>query len=151
ANVTKTSPKCKRAGQGTFSPGRYLGRPGGREPGQAYDRPHSRGALVPHFTGGRTLSHAPRSWTAHIAAALGLLSLLGVLCFHFPELLTSPEVRATYTEGFARRLLLVGLAGAFVLGTVAVLRRRNRRVAMLGVGSAAIAVMLGGATVEFDA
>lgn len=91
-----------------------------------------------------------RSWTAHLAAGLGLLSLLGVLCFHFPELLTSREFRASYTEGFARHLLLVGLAGAFVLGTLAVLRRRQRRVAMVGVGAAALAVMLGGATVQFD-
>jgi sterol desaturase/sphingolipid hydroxylase (fatty acid hydroxylase superfamily) len=90
-----------------------------------------------------------RSWTAHLAAALGLLSLLGVLCFHFPELLTSREFRASYTEGFARHLLLIGLSGAFVLGTLAVLRRRQRRVAMVGVGAAALAVMLGGATVQF--
>jgi hypothetical protein len=34
---------------------------------------------------------------------------------------------------------------------VAILRGRNRRVAMLGVGSAAVAVVLGGATVHFDA
>lgn len=97
------------------------------------------------------MTAATRSWTAYIAAALGLLSLLGVLCFHFPELLTSREFRATYTEGFARDLLLVGLVGAFALGTLAVLRRRNRRVAMVGVGAAALTVMLGGATVEFDA
>lgn len=95
------------------------------------------------------MTRTSRSWTAHISAGLGLLSLLGVLCFHFPELLTSREFRAAYTEGFARQLLLIGLAGAFVLGTLAVLRRRNRRVAMVGVGSAAVAVMLGGATVQF--
>ena len=50
---------------------------------------------------------ANRSWTAHIAALLGLSSLLGVLCFHFPDLLTSREFRQVYTEGFARGLLLV--------------------------------------------
>lgn len=92
-----------------------------------------------------------RSWTAHIAAALGLLALAGVLCFHFPELLTSKEFRATYTEAFARRLLLGGLVAAFVLGTLAILRGRNPRVALVGVGAAALAVLLGGATVHFDA
>jgi len=94
---------------------------------------------------------ARRSWLAHISAALGLSALLGVLCFHFPELLTSRDFRAVYTEVFARHLLLFGLIAAFTTGTFAILRGRNRRVAMLGVGSAAVAVVLGGATVHFDA
>lgn len=91
-----------------------------------------------------------RSWFAYISAGLGLLALLGVLCFHFPELLTSREFRQTYEEGFARQLLLFGLVAAFVLGTVAILRGTDRRVAMVGVGSAALAVLAGGATVHFD-
>lgn len=91
-----------------------------------------------------------RSWLAYLSAGLGLLSVLGVLCFHFPELLTSREFRAVYEERFARQLLLAGLAAAFALGTLAILRGRNRRVALLGVASAALAVLLGGATVHFD-
>jgi lathosterol oxidase len=91
-----------------------------------------------------------RSWFAYMSAGLGLLALLGVLCFHFPELLTSREFRQTYEEGFARQLLLVGLVAAFVLGTVAILRGTDRRVALVGVGSAALAVLAGGATVHFD-
>jgi lathosterol oxidase len=91
-----------------------------------------------------------RSWLAHISAGLGLSALLGVLCFHFPELLTSRDFRAVYTEVFARNLLLIGLVAAFASGTFAILRGRDRRVAMLGVGSAALAVLLGGATVHFD-
>ncbi|MBL8269319.1 sterol desaturase family protein [Steroidobacter sp.] len=92
-----------------------------------------------------------RSWFAYLSAALGLASLLGVLCFHFPELLTSRDFRAAYTEEFARRLLLIGLIAAFVLGTVAVLRNTNKRVALTGVVSAGLAVLLGGATIQFDA
>ena len=75
-----------------------------------------------------------KSWLAHISAGLGISALLGVLCFHFPELLTSREFRAAYTEDFARNLLLVGLVAAFVLGTVSILRGRSRGVALLGVG-----------------
>ena len=91
-----------------------------------------------------------RSWLAHISAGLGLSALVGVLCFHFPQLLTSREFRAAYTEDFARNLLLIGLVAAFVLGTVSILRNRSRGVALLGVGSAAVAVLLGGATVHFN-
>lgn len=91
-----------------------------------------------------------RSWFAYLSACLGLLALLGVACFHFPDLLTSRDFRKVYTEGFARQMLLSGLVAAFVLGTVAILRNRNKRVALVGVGSAALAVLLGGATVHFD-
>ena len=92
-----------------------------------------------------------RSYFAYISALLGCLSLFGVACFHFPELLTSRDFRHVYTETFARHLLLVGLVLAFVLGTLAILRGRNRRIAMLGVGTATLAVLLGGTKVEFDA
>ena len=90
-----------------------------------------------------------RSWLAAISAGLGLSAMLGVLCFHFPELLTSREFRQAYEEGFARQLLLFGLVAAFVLGTVAILRDTDRKVAFVGVLSAALAVLAGGATVHF--
>jgi sterol desaturase/sphingolipid hydroxylase (fatty acid hydroxylase superfamily) len=91
-----------------------------------------------------------RSILAHASAFLGLSAVVGVLCFHFPQLLTSREFRNVYTEDFARQLLLVGLIAAFVMGTVAILRGHNRRVALLGVGSATLAVLLGGTDVRFD-
>lgn len=90
------------------------------------------------------------TWSASLSAALGLLAVLGVLCFHFPELLTSRDIRTLYTEQFARHLLLFGIIAAFVLGTSAILRNRGKRVALVGVLSAALAVLLGGATVHFD-
>ena len=80
---------------------------------------------------------------------LGTLSLVAVLCFHFPDLLTSREFRAVYTEGFARTVLLIGLAVAFFTGTLAVLRDQHKRWAFAGVGSATLAVVLGGTTVSF--
>jgi sterol desaturase/sphingolipid hydroxylase (fatty acid hydroxylase superfamily) len=91
-----------------------------------------------------------RSFFAYASALLGLLSLFAVLCFHYPELLTSKEFRAVYTEGFARSLLLIGLSAAFSLGTLAILRDRNKRIALIGVGSATLAVLLGGTNVQVD-
>jgi lathosterol oxidase len=91
-----------------------------------------------------------RSWFAYLSAGLGLLSILGVLCFHFPEALTSRDFRAVYDESFARQLLLLGIVAAFLLGVTAILRDRNRQVALVGVGSATLAVLLGGASVHFD-
>ncbi len=97
------------------------------------------------------MTQPKRSWFAYMSAGLGLLSLMGVLCFHFPDLLTSRDFRAVYTEEFARNTLLIGLIAAFILGTLAILRGRDPRVAMIGVCSAALAVLLGGAKVEFGA
>lgn len=93
---------------------------------------------------------ATRSWLAHISAGLGAAALLGVLAFHFPALLTSRDFRATYSEEFARGLLLIGLIVAFVFGTLAVLRGRSARVGLTGVCLAALASFLGGATIPVD-
>lgn len=93
---------------------------------------------------------ALRSWFAYLSAGLGLLSFLGVMCFHFPEALTSRDFRAVYNESFARQLLLLGIVAAFLLGVTAILRDRNRKVALVGVGSATLAVLLGGTSVHFD-
>lgn len=94
------------------------------------------------------MTSSDRNLTSYAAALLGVLSLLAVFCFHFPELLTSREFRAVYSTEFARWLLLAGLVGAFVLGTVAVLRDQNRRVALAGVAAAGAAVLLGGTAVQ---
>lgn len=91
-----------------------------------------------------------RQFAPGATCLLGVLSLLTVLCFHFPELLTSQEFRAIYTEGFARTLLLVGLVLTFVLGPVAVLRGHHRRYALVGLAAGGLAVVLGGTTVEFE-
>ncbi len=91
-----------------------------------------------------------RSTLAWGSALLGVLGVVAVLCFHFPDLLTSREFRQVYTERFARNLLLLGLIAAFAMGTLAILRGREQRVALLGVGSATLAVLLGGTGIEFD-
>jgi sterol desaturase/sphingolipid hydroxylase (fatty acid hydroxylase superfamily) len=91
-----------------------------------------------------------RLFLPYVSCLLGVLSLLSVLCFHFPELLTSREFRVIYTDEFARALLLFGLVAAFVLGTAAVLRDQSRRVALTGVGAATLAVLLGGTDVQVD-
>jgi sterol desaturase/sphingolipid hydroxylase (fatty acid hydroxylase superfamily) len=95
---------------------------------------------------------APRAsaFAAHASALLGVLALVAVLCFHFPDLLTSRDIRALYSERFARTLLLAGLIVAFVLGTWAILRDRHRRIALVGLAAATLAVFLGGSDVRFE-
>src|SRR5687767_4104950 len=81
---------------------------------------------------------------------LGVLSLLTVLCFHFPRMLTSQEFRAVYTEDFARNMLTVGLVLTFIMGPIAILRGHYRRYAYVGLASGTLAIVLGGATVQFE-
>ena len=85
------------------------------------------------------------------SAALGVLSLCGVLCFRFPALLTSEQVRAAYTTEFARRLLFGSLLAAYTLGVVSYALNRSKRAAWIGIGSALLASLLGGARVEVSA
>ncbi|MBF4161260.1 sterol desaturase family protein [Nocardioides acrostichi] len=91
-----------------------------------------------------------RSLLPASSCLFGLLSLLGVMCFHFPRELTSAEFRSAYSVDFARDLLLFGLVASFVLGTLAVLLDRGRRAALVGVGAASVAVLLGGSDVAVE-
>ena len=45
-----------------------------------------------------------------VALTLGVLCLLAVLAFHFPEYLTTPELRHQYSVDVLRQVLFVGLA-----------------------------------------
>jgi len=55
-----------------------------------------------------------------IALALALLCLLGVLAFHFPEYLTTPELRKQYSVELLRQVMLVSLlvAGGLALANI---------------------------------
>ena len=62
-----------------------------------------------------------------IAFALAVLCLLGVLAFHFPEYLTTPELRHQYSVDVLRQLLLLALlvAGGLSLACIVVGVRRG--------------------------
>ena len=62
-----------------------------------------------------------------IALSLGFLCLLAVLAFHFPQYLTTPDLRHKYSVDVLRQVLLVGLlvAGGMSLGNLVLNRQRN--------------------------
>ncbi|PSJ19015.1 fatty acid hydroxylase, partial [Halomonas sp. ND22Bw] len=47
--------------------------------------------------------------TGTIALSLGILCFLGVLAFHFPQYLTTPELRRSYNVDIMRTILLVAM------------------------------------------
>lgn len=92
--------------------------------------------------------------TGRIAGAcsvfFGLLSLLGALCFHFPEYLTTPELRATYSVPVLRGLLLAGMLLAIGFGSWTFFRGGARRYGAAGIGMTLLTIWLGGANIEVD-
>jgi sterol desaturase/sphingolipid hydroxylase (fatty acid hydroxylase superfamily) len=82
-----------------------------------------------------------------IALLLASLSLLAVIAFHFPEYLTTPELRHKYSVDVLRQLLFAGLlvAGGLSLGNLILGRRRNPNLVAFALVIAAVA--LGGSRV----
>jgi sterol desaturase/sphingolipid hydroxylase (fatty acid hydroxylase superfamily) len=85
-----------------------------------------------------------------LSAALGLIGLGAVLCFHFPELFTTPEARALYPLPYIRALLHLVLVASFGLGVISLSLRRNKALGTIGVCATLIAALLGGSRVSVD-
>ena len=61
-----------------------------------------------------------------IALGLGILCLLGVLAFHFPQYLTTPELRRNYNPDIIRHIMFAALVIAGSISLLNVLFRRRR-------------------------
>lgn len=77
-----------------------------------------------------------------LAFALGLLCLLGVLAFHFPEYLTTPMLRKQYSVDVLRQILFFSLilAGGLSLANIIRGRKRNLNIAAFCLVLAAVAL-----------
>ena len=82
-----------------------------------------------------------------MASSLGFLGLLAVLAFHFPQYLTTPDLRHKYSVDVLRQLLLVALlaAGGMSLGNLVLGRQRNLN--LVAFALVLIATALGGSRV----
>ncbi|MFT7278330.1 MAG: hypothetical protein ACI8WI_001858, partial [Pseudoalteromonas distincta] len=63
--------------------------------------------------------------SGYIACFLAILSCLGVLAFHFPEYLTTPELRKSYSVDFLRQLMFASLLVSGSLGLLNFVRNTN--------------------------
>jgi sterol desaturase/sphingolipid hydroxylase (fatty acid hydroxylase superfamily) len=85
--------------------------------------------------------------SGYLSVALGTLGVLAVLCFMFPDYLTTPSLRAGYNLSLLRKLLTAGLvfSGGFGLLTFAL--NKQKRLGALGLFLTAVALYLGGSAV----
>src|SRR6185369_12490831 len=89
-------------------------------------------------------------WSGVLSAFFGALAFGGVIVLHFPQLLSSPELRPHYTLQAIRILLQCVIAGALVFGVVSAMLRRKKVLAFTGMLLALGATLLGGASVEIN-
>ncbi len=64
--------------------------------------------------------------TGGIAFILGVGSFLGVMCFHYPEIFTTRELREVYDVPMLRNVLMVSMYVALGTGIFSFIRRRGR-------------------------
>jgi lathosterol oxidase len=73
-----------------------------------------------------------------------------VVCLHFPQLLSSPELRPFYPMHLIRLLIQAVIAGAIFFGVVSAMLRKKKVLALTGMLFALGATLLGGASVPIN-
>lgn len=86
--------------------------------------------------------------SGYIAVTLALLSFLGVLAFHFPQYLTTPELRQSYDVTVIRYVMFAGLVISGALGLWNIIRNVNKRAAIIAWCLVSVTIALGGHRVE---
>ena len=86
--------------------------------------------------------------SGYLSALLGLSALAGVLCFRFPELLTTADIRAQTDPELMRQLIFAFLVVGSVAGAVNFLFDKGRKQAVAGLVACTLAVLFGGSGVE---
>jgi len=87
-------------------------------------------------------------WANVLSAFFGVLAFGGVLCLYFPQVLTTPELRAHYPVATIRLLIQGLIWSSLFFGTIGALLRKKKVLALFGLGLATLAALLGGANVK---
>lgn len=89
-------------------------------------------------------------WSGVLSAFFGILAFGAVVCLHFPQLLSAPELRAYYPMDLIRLLIQAVIVAAIVCGVVSAMLRRKKILALTGLLAALGATLLGGASVPIN-
>jgi len=83
-----------------------------------------------------------------VSIFLALLSLLGLLCFKFPEWLTTADLREIYTAEMVEALMFVAIVLSFSFSILSFILSKNKKYAVVGIILCACTIFLGGFEVE---
>jgi sterol desaturase/sphingolipid hydroxylase (fatty acid hydroxylase superfamily) len=87
-------------------------------------------------------------WASGVLSVLaGAVALGGVLCFQFPEWLTTPAFRSHYSIPLLRRTVQLLLVVSFVSGALSLALRRRKVLGATGIGLCLAASLLGGSSI----
>lgn len=86
-----------------------------------------------------------------LSIVFGSISLGGVLCFLFPEFLTTPEFRAEYDVPALRHVLAACIFTAYGFAVRSLIANSTKRSGLWGASLATLALALGGAGIEAGA
>jgi sterol desaturase/sphingolipid hydroxylase (fatty acid hydroxylase superfamily) len=82
-----------------------------------------------------------------LALSLATLCFLGVLAFHFPQYLTTPELRQKYNPDIIRAIMFAAMVIAGAISLLNVLFKRRRGINGVAAGLIALTLLLGGSHV----
>ena len=91
--------------------------------------------------------------SGYLSLFLGVMSLMAVICFLFPEFFTTPELRKSYPLELFRKILFFTLALSFTFGLLTFLLNKKKCMGAAGILCSTVAILLGGwqvETKEFD-
>jgi len=90
-------------------------------------------------------------WSGVLSAFFGLLAFGAVVCLHFPQLLSSPDLRPYYPMHLMRLAIQGVIAAAILFGVISAMLRKKKVLALTGMLFALGATLLGGASVPINA
>lgn len=79
---------------------------------------------------------------------LSLLGLCGVICFKYPEWLTTPEFREVYTGESMKILMTSVIIASFFFGLLSFVLSKQKKYALIGIVVAAASIVIGGFDVQ---
>ncbi len=89
-------------------------------------------------------------WSGILSAFFGILAFGAVICLHFPQILTSPELRQYYDMDIIRPLIQIVMLGSIVFGVISAMLRKKKVLALTGMIFTLAASILGGSSVPIN-
>lgn len=89
--------------------------------------------------------------SGYISIFLSILAITSILCFVFPEQLTTPEFREVYTAQSMQILVKAVIIGSFFFALLSLLLSKKLKWALIGSGISGLAILLGAFNVQGSA